>query len=281
MANQSQAGLPIEQEDYPGESGNAVQTTAVRDEPQSMLTLIARALHDPTFDVSRLETLLRFQRELMVDQAKAEFNAAFARLQPRLPRVKRNGEVWYPVEKNNPEGPQYRAFKYAKYEDIDLAIRPLLNEEGFSLSYDVAPHPSGQSIIIGKLKHSTGHEETASFGPVPLDTSGGKNNLQGAASTLKYGQRHTMVMLLNLVFEGEDDDGNGGMITEEQAKEIVGLMKQAGAGPKFLKYVKAQSVDDMGSLEAAVATIQSRNYRAAVSTLNERIAKGKRNAENP
>jgi hypothetical protein len=253
---------------------------AVREEPQSMLALIAKALHDPAFDISRLETLLRFQRELMADSAKTQFNEAFARLQPQLPRVKKNGEVWYPVEKNNPDGPQYRAFKYAKWEDIDEGIRPLLNTEGFSLSFDTQSHPSGGYLIIGKLSHSAGHEKTATFGPVPLDTSGGKNNLQGAASSLSYGKRHTGSMLLNLVFEGEDDDGNGGMITEEQAKEIVDLMRQAGAGPKFLKYVKAQSVDDMGSLEAAVATIQSRNYRAAVSTLKERIAKGKR-SDNP
>jgi hypothetical protein len=37
--------------------------------------------------------------------------------------------------------------------------------------------------------------------------------------------------------------------------------------------MKAQSVEEAGSLEAAVATIAARDYRKAVSTLEEQIAK--------
>src|SRR5499427_526190 len=54
---------------------------------------------------------------------------------------------------------------------------------------------------------------------------------------------------------------------------IVELIKKAKVGPKFLKYMRAQSVEEAGSLEAAVATIAARDYRKAVSTLEEQIAK--------
>ena len=37
--------------------------------------------------------------------------------------------------------------------------------------------------------------------------------------------------------------------------------------------MRAQSVEETGSLEAAVATIAARDYRKAVSTLEEQIAK--------
>ena len=37
--------------------------------------------------------------------------------------------------------------------------------------------------------------------------------------------------------------------------------------------MRAQSVAEAGSLEAAVATIPARDYRKAVSTLEEQIAK--------
>ena len=50
-------------------------------------------------------------------------------------------------------------------------------------------------------------------------------------------------------------------------------MIKAKVGPKFLKYMRAQSVGEAGSLEAAVATIAARDYRKAVSTLEEQIAK--------
>jgi hypothetical protein len=51
------------------------------------------------------------------------------------------------------------------------------------------------------------------------------------------------------------------------------LIKKAQVGPKFLKYMKAQSVEEAGSLEAAVATIAARDHRKAISTLEEQIAK--------
>ena len=37
--------------------------------------------------------------------------------------------------------------------------------------------------------------------------------------------------------------------------------------------MRAHSIDQAGSLEAAVATIAARDYRKAVSTLEEQIAK--------
>ena len=72
---------------------------------------------------------------------------------------------------------------------------------------------------------------------------------------------------------GDDDNGNGGTIDEAQTQTVLDLIKRAKVGPKFMKYMKAQSVEEAGSLEAAVATIAARDYRKAVSTLEEQIAK--------
>jgi hypothetical protein len=63
------------------------------------------------------------------------------------------------------------------------------------------------------------------------------------------------------VVVGDDDDGTGGAIDEVQTKTILDRIKKAKSGPKFLKYMKAQSVTEAGSLEAAVATIVARDYR--------------------
>ena len=51
------------------------------------------------------------------------------------------------------------------------------------------------------------------------------------------------------------------------------MIKKAKVGPKFLKYMRAQTIAEAGSLEAAVATIAARDYRKAVSTLEEQFAK--------
>jgi hypothetical protein len=67
--------------------------------------------------------------------------------------------------------------------------------------------------------------------------------------------------------------GAGGKIDDAQTKTILDLIKKAKVGPKFLKYMKVQSVEQAGSLEAAVATIAARDYRKAISTLEEQIVK--------
>src|SRR5258708_1983171 len=68
-------------------------------------------------------------------------------------------------------------------------------------------------------------------------------------------------------------DGNGSTIDETQITTRLELIKKAKVGPKFLKYMRAQSIAEAGSLEAAVATIASRDYRKAITTLEEQIAK--------
>jgi hypothetical protein len=109
--------------------------------------------------------------------------------------------------------------------------------------------------------------------PAPPDTSSGKSNVQAIGSTNTFLRRYVACNIFNIVVVGDDDDGNGGMIDEAQSETIVELIKKAKVGPKFLKYMRAQSVEEAGSLESAVATIAARDYRKAVSTLKEQIAK--------
>ena len=100
--------------------------------------------------------------------------------------------------------------------------------------------------------------------------------MQAVGSTNSFLRRYVLCNLFNIVVVG-DDDGNGGTIDEAQTKTILELIKKAKVGPKFLKYMKAQSIAEAGSLEAAVATIAARDYRKAVSTLEEQIAKAEVN----
>jgi hypothetical protein len=75
------------------------------------------------------------------------------------------------------------------------------------------------------------------------------------------------------VVVADDDNGARGTIDEVQAKTILDLIKKAKVGVKFLKYMKARSIEEAGSLEAAVATIAARDYRKAITTLEEQIIK--------
>ena len=243
------------------------------DRPLTMLALIARAATDPAVDVAKMAALLTMQRELMADQAKQQFNEALARLQTRLPRITKRGRIEYP--ENKQKGTQKAAIPYALWEDIDAAIRPLLNEEGFSLSYDAPPAPGGGILFTGKLLHVGGHFETATIGPLPLDTSGGKNNLQAGGSTTSYGQRYTTKMLLNLIFEGEDDDGNRGgreLIGFEEMEQLSALITETGSN--IDSFCRLMNVEVLADLDKML-------YPVALNALMARKAARKATHENP
>ena len=149
------------------------------------------------------------------------------------------------------------------------------------LSYSDEPLDGGSILIRGRLKHlPSGHHED-SFMPAPLDSSGGKSEVQAVGSTNSFLRRYVACNIFNIVVVGDDDDGTGRTIDETQMKTIVELIKKAKAGPKFLKYMKAQSIEEAGSLEVAAATIAARDYRKAISTLEEQISKAEARHGNP
>jgi hypothetical protein len=240
-----------------------------------VLTLIERVALDPRADVEKLERLTAMYERLKAKEAELAFNGAKGRILKKLAGIKivKNRPVLSEINTGGPQKSTVEAFKYAPLEEIDKHLRPLLAEEQMDLSYSDEPCDGGGILVRGRLKHlPSGHYEDSCM-PAPPDTTGGKSNVQAIGSTNSFLRRYVACNIFNIVVVGDDDDGTGGPIDEAQAKTIVDLIKKAKVGPKFLKYMRAQSVDETGSLEAAVATIAARDYRKAVSTLEEQIAK--------
>ena len=248
---------------------------ATSNNPSTVLALIERLALDPHADVEKLERMMTMYERLKAKEAELAYNAAKGRILKKLAGIKivKNRSVVHEIDNGKPQRGACEAFKYAPLEEIDKHLRPLLAEENMDLSYSDESREGGDILIRGRLKHlPSGHFED-SFMPAPPDTTGGKSNVQAVGSTNSFLRRYVTCNIFNIVVVGDDDDGNGGTIDEAQTKTIVELIKKAKVGPKFLKYMKAQSVDEAGSLEAAVATIAARDYRKAVSTLEEQIAK--------
>jgi hypothetical protein len=200
--------------------------------PGTLLANLMSLARDPTIRPEVVAAFIGMQERLEDREAERAFNQAFVAMQTRLPRITRDGSLKYPVNKNQPDGPQKEISKYAKWETIDLAIRPILTEHGFALSFTTAPRAGdgGGLLVTAILRHAAGHRQETSI-PVPLDTSGGKNNLQGYGSTLSYGKRYAATAALNLITEGEDDDGKLGgqrFVTEAQARELRDMCSAAG-----------------------------------------------------
>ena len=173
------------------------QAPAKIDPSSNMLAIIATAASDPRVDVTKMTALLEMQEKLLAREAQGEFNTALARMNTDDLRVTKNGMVSVPGKVS---------YKFAKWEDMDRIIRPLMQREGFTLSFDTAPNPTGGIIVIGELLHEGGHSRSARI-PLTLDTGPGRNALQAMGSTVSYGKRYVTEMLLNIVREDEDDDG--------------------------------------------------------------------------
>lgn len=127
----------------------------------SMMAVIAKAAADPNTDIAKMQALLDMQERIMKKQAEIDFSAAMSRLSGKLAEVKirRKNSVSY---KKGEE-----AFKFATYEAIDAAIRPLLAEEGFSLSFTSEPRQGdgGGAVITGTLSHAGGALQHRIYGP--------------------------------------------------------------------------------------------------------------------
>ena len=224
--------------------------------PTNFLDVIKQVALDPNVDVQKMHGLLDIQERMMNKQAEMNFTAALTALQSELPRITQDAEIRH----NNK-----LIARYAKYETIDTAIRPLLIQNGFSLRYNT--RKDGDKVIVtATLSHKDGHSITDEI-PLSIDASGAKNSVQGVGSTISYGKRYLVGMLLNLVFEGEDDNGEKAgfvAITPSQAEVIKRKLMETDADVvKFLEYVGADSVDQ----------IAASNYDKAVIALNRKAEK--------
>lgn len=193
-------------------------------------------------------------------QEERDFNNAIERIVGKLAhiRIVKSKSVGYDIDKNDKSKGQKEAFRYTPIEEIEKIVRPLLAEENIRPAYTCKPSGmQGMYEVTCTLKR--GRQSTESCIPLPMDTSGGKNNAQGMGSTFSYGKRYALCAALFITTVGEDNDAAGAPITEEQSIEIKqGLMDTGLDTKKFLKTLKIESVDEMAT----------KDYRRAMNLIN-------------
>jgi hypothetical protein len=181
----------------------AAQTLAVREsglvpQPSSsdVVGMVERLAANPNVDVVKLEKIIELQERILAHNAKAEFDAAFSEMQGEIPIITEDGRIVV--------NGQLRS-KYAKNEDIQRIVKPILKQYGFALRF--RNEVDGNRLkVVGILSHRSGHSEQDEFVTAP-DDSGSKNSIQAIGSARAYGQRYTTISLLNIATEGTDDDG--------------------------------------------------------------------------
>lgn len=173
------------------QAANQAAMPAVSAEAQAIMQMIERVVLNPDADMDKLDKMLDMQERILNRNAKQAFTADLAAMQAELPLVGKLGEG-------------HNKAKYARLEDINEAIRPTLQKHGFAVTFRTKQGEKTLTVTA-ILSHRMGHSEETDL-ILPLDTSGSKNAVQAVGSTISYGKRYALCLLLN-ISTGDDNDG--------------------------------------------------------------------------
>lgn len=231
---------------------------AAQPESSALISMIERAARDPNVDIDKMERLFQMHERVAAQQAKAAYLSALSLMQSDLPAAMRRGKG-------------HNDKKYARFEDIIGAIRPILSTHGFSLSFRTTQDDK-LIRVTGVLGHSAGHSEQTEMA-MPPDTSGNKNIVQAWGSSTSYGKRYVALTLLGIASEDEDDDAKKaiGLITPDQTEELARLITATNT--------KIQAVLDFHKVES-LSDMTAADYREAKAMLVARKAKINRGQNN-
>lgn len=171
------------------EVASAIETSPV----SGILTVIERCALNPAVDPAKMSQLFDLQERMMDKQAYIEYIRAFAQMQPNLPPIPAMGEG-------------HNSAKFAKKEDMNHLVNPVLSQYGFALSFRNTQE-NGSIKTVATLMHNGGHSESTEV-ILKDDSSGSKNAVQAVGSSMSYGERYTMKAILNLTIikDPTDDD---------------------------------------------------------------------------
>lgn len=229
----------------------------------TLMNLIAKMATDQTYDITRLERLILLRNDEIAARAKREYNEDFVQMKPNLPKVIKQHDN------------QQTRSKYAKLEDINTQIDPVLSRYGFGTTSKVIRQDDKTVTMLLEIKHKGGHSDTMEL-TMPIDDEGAKGNanktkLHGISSTITYIKRVGFSAMLN-ISTGDDKDGNSnspqGNIDIAQAAEIDTRLRALSdvALPNFLKWASVESLTE----------IPARNYQRCIKALIDMEAQAKK-----
>lgn len=236
------------------QSDSASMAHSIPNESDKMLAMIERVSVMPDAKVENVERMFVLFEKMKANEARAAYTAAMVKMKPELPVIDRKGRI--EIRKKDASGERTGAVQqstaYARWEDIDEAITPVLAQHGFVLTFRSCSASDGKIVVTAVLDHEAGHRDQTETPPMQHDSTGSKNAVQAVNSTLSYGKRIAATLLLNIRTKGEDDDGKAGgdplPINEEQTKDLIALLDDAGADKKA--FCELYGIDGVALLPA-------------------------------
>ena len=167
--------------------------------------------------------------------AEQQFNQAISDFKAACPVIVKNKEAM------NSNGKSM--YRYADLAEILKVIDPILHRFGLSYSFEYAY--GEKTTTTCTVYHVGGGKRSSTFSCAAAGTSI-MNDPQKIASATTYGRRYSLMGVLGIVAENDDDgrkagaaDDSGELVTPEQAKELAGLMQETSANAEvfFIQYI--------------------------------------------
>lgn len=179
---------------------------------ESAALMFERLACDPKASVEKIERLMALWERSEAKKAEAAFNGAMSEAQAKMRPVA--------ADASNPQTHS----RYASYEALDRALRPIYTENGFGLSFDTGEGAPGEYVrVLCYVTHRDGHARTYRV-DMPADGKGAKGGdvmtkTHAVGSAMSYGMRYLLKMIFNVAVGEDDDDGNRAGRTEEEPTE--------------------------------------------------------------
>jgi hypothetical protein len=225
--------------------------------PTLQTAIIERIRGGGTLD--EVKEYYRFMREIEAVEAERAATDDFVLMQGELPAVPKLGEI--DIGKG-------KAQRYMRWEDINKLIKPVLTKHHFALNFHFVEESETHITMTVILKHRNGYIDSTTR-RLPLDKSGSKNIVQAYGSTQSYAQRYLAIAILNLVAEGEDDDGGAEYVSEDQLEELrTELARIRRAEASYCEWQKIERLELMPAprFQAAIAFLRGLGSDAAKNT---------------
>jgi hypothetical protein len=191
---------------------------------------------------------------IRAERREEAFARDFLEMQMKLPEINQDGKI------EIKEGKAKGVTRFATFANIHRVIKPILTAHHFLIWHEIDVGAGGVGIVVrSTLKHVQGHQ-TVSVIPLVLDTTGSKNNNQGAGSSATYGRRYNTIALCNIVSRAMDDADLDGHTAERVVRKAP-LTQQSEVAP-------AETVVEVVEEVAPVATIdmeQAQKLAAAIA----------------
>lgn len=209
--------------------------------------------------IETLRELMQLKREWEADEARRQFNEAFAAFKAEAIVIIKGTTI--------ADGP-LKGKKHANLFDVVSAVTPKLSTHGLTIAWKLTKDEPAWMEVTCTLRHSAGHSETVSMGSGP-DMGPGRNAIQARCSAKTYLERYTATAILGLAAQDADDDGSKAgaeFITAKQAADLDAKITEVGANKaQFLRFLKIDQVSDL----------PTKKFQAAIQALNDK-ARGAR-----